>query len=179
MTGGNHKDMFAFTEIGGADRIIDFNRGAATRSTSARSTPSPAAPTMRSPSSAPAPSAASPASCAPTVQGGNIFVAGDVNGDGVADFTIQTNHADAGLGLRSLSPRHRQGGAPVLPGRRSFFAQAAACSLIRPIRLPSLSRATASQTSLSPSRAMQRAVSSKVTPSAASACAASAAFSTE
>ena len=93
MTGGNQADIFAVTETGGADRILDFNRGQADKidlsdidavtggadnafTWIGAAAFSGIAGQLRSFSS-----------------GGSHFVAGDVNGDGVADFTIQTNIA--------------------------------------------------------------------------------------
>ena len=90
MSGGNHNDVFAFTEIGGADVITDFSRGPDKIDLSAidaveggsddaflwvgSSAFSGTAGELRSYSS-----------------GGSKFLAGDVDGDAVADFTIQTN----------------------------------------------------------------------------------------
>ncbi|HMG48569.1 MAG TPA: pre-peptidase C-terminal domain-containing protein [Allosphingosinicella sp.] len=90
MSGGNGNDIFFFTEIGGADRIVDYNRGADKVNLSAIDAIaggadnaftfigggafSNVAGQLRAYSSS-----------------GSYFVAGDVNGDGVADFTIQTN----------------------------------------------------------------------------------------
>jgi len=90
LTGGADSDVFSVSEIGGADRITDFQHGpdrldltlidavaggadnAFTFIGGGAFTGS--AGQLRAYSSA-----------------GNFFVAGDVNGDGVADFTIQTN----------------------------------------------------------------------------------------
>jgi len=91
MTGGNHKDIFVFTEIGGADRIMDFNRGAGEKIDLAAidavaggadnaftfiggNAFTGAAGELRA-----------------YIQGSQFFVAGDVDGDGVGDFSIQTN----------------------------------------------------------------------------------------
>jgi len=89
LSGGNGNDVFSFSEIGGADRITDMTHtdridltqidaitGGADDAFSfiGGSAFSNVAGQLRSYSS-----------------GGNFFVAGDVNGDGVADFTIQTN----------------------------------------------------------------------------------------
>ncbi|HYI41184.1 MAG TPA: M10 family metallopeptidase C-terminal domain-containing protein [Allosphingosinicella sp.] len=91
LTGGNHNDLFLFTETGGADRIVDFNRsqgdkinldgidavagGADNAFTFIGAAAfSGVAGQLRSYTS-----------------GSDKFLAGDVNGDGVADFTIQTN----------------------------------------------------------------------------------------
>ena len=93
MSGGNFNDRFVFSETGGADQIIDFNRGQIDKVDLAAidavaggaddaftwigaAAFSGTAGQLRSFSS-----------------GGNNFLAGDVNGDGVADFTIQTNIA--------------------------------------------------------------------------------------
>ena len=90
MTGGNGNDVFSVSEIGGADRILDFKHntdkldltlidavtGGADNSFAfiGAGAFTGTAGQLRSYSS-----------------GGSFFVAGDVNGDGVADFTIQTN----------------------------------------------------------------------------------------
>ncbi|MGZ8335029.1 MAG: M10 family metallopeptidase C-terminal domain-containing protein [Allosphingosinicella sp.] len=93
LTGGNQNDIFLFTDLGGADQITDFRRGQdkidlsdldANSSTPAldafswvgSSAFSGTAGELRSYSS-----------------GGAFFLAGDVDGNGVADFTIQTNTA--------------------------------------------------------------------------------------
>jgi serralysin len=90
LTGGNGNDVFSFSEIGGSDRIMDFQHntdkldlalidavpGGADNGFSflGAGAFTHVAGQLRAYSS-----------------GGNFFVAGDVNGDGVADFTIQTN----------------------------------------------------------------------------------------
>jgi hypothetical protein len=90
MSGGNGNDIFFFSEIGGADRITDYHRGDDKVNLSAIDAItgggdnafsfigggafSHVAGELRAYSSS-----------------GTFFVAGDVNGDGVADFTIQTN----------------------------------------------------------------------------------------
>lgn len=91
LTGGNHADTFHFTDIGGSDRITDFNRGQGDKINLAgidaiaggadnaftfigSSAFSGVAGQLRAYSI-----------------GGDKYLAGDVNGDGVADFTIQTN----------------------------------------------------------------------------------------
>ena len=90
MTGGSQSDIFVISETGGADRILDFARGQDKINLSlidaidggadnafswvGSSAFSGVAGQLRAYSS-----------------GGNHFLAGDVNGDSVADFTIQTN----------------------------------------------------------------------------------------
>ena len=91
MTGGNQSDLFVVSETGGADRILDFNRGQGDKidlsdidavaggadnafAWIGAAAFSGVAGQLRSYSS-----------------GGNNFLAGDVNGDSVADFTVQTN----------------------------------------------------------------------------------------
>jgi serralysin len=89
MTGGNGNDVFTFSEIGGADRIMDMTHSDRIDLTLIDAV-------------------AGGADNAFTFIGGgaftnvagqlraygvsgNFFVAGDVNGDGIADFTIQTS----------------------------------------------------------------------------------------
>ena len=92
LTGGNHNDVFAFTDLGGEDVITDFRRGQDKIDLSGldavdgggddaftwvgSSAFSNTAGELRSYS-----------------QGGDHFLAGDVDGDGVADFLIETNQA--------------------------------------------------------------------------------------
>ena len=90
LTGGNGNDQFAFTDLGGGDRVTDFHRGSDKIDVSGIDAITGGADNafafigsgafggvagqLRAYSS-----------------GGSNYVAGDVNGDGVADFTIQTN----------------------------------------------------------------------------------------
>lgn len=90
MTGGNNKDIFAFTEIGGADRITDFHRGDDKIDLSAIDAIAGGSDNAFSFIGASAFSGAA-GQLRSYSQGGNYFVAGDVDGNGVADFTIQTN----------------------------------------------------------------------------------------
>ncbi len=90
MTGGNHNDVFAFTETGGADRILDFNRGQDKINLSGIDAVAGGADNAFSFIGAAAFSGVAGQLRAYT-SGGDKFLAGDVNGDGVADFTIQTN----------------------------------------------------------------------------------------
>ena len=71
-----------------------------------------------------------------------------------------------GRARRSPCSAMSTGLAPRSRRRATGAGVASDCSLISPSRLPSLSRQTASQMSWSPTRAMQRASSSNVTPSA-------------
>ncbi len=91
--GGGGNDTFLFGEIGGNDRIFEFlPRGSDKREPDRRSTPLPAGPTTHSASSG---RARAPAVSAGQLtglrSGGSNWVAGDVHGDSVADFAIQTN----------------------------------------------------------------------------------------
>jgi len=90
MSGANGKDIFAFSEIGGADRIVDFKRGDDKIDLSAIDAVSGGADNAFSFIGSSAFSGAA-GQLRSYSQSGNNFVAGDVNGDGVADFTIQTN----------------------------------------------------------------------------------------
>lgn len=91
MTGGNGADLFAFTEIGGSDRIMDFNRGAGDKvNLAAIDAVTGGADNAFSWIGAGAFSGVAGQLRAYS-SGGNFFVAGDVDGNGVADFTIQTN----------------------------------------------------------------------------------------
>jgi serralysin len=92
LVGGNQNDVFAFTDLGGTDVVADFRRGQDKIDLSdldavtggdhdafswiGASAFSGHAGELRSFSS-----------------GGDHFLAGDVNGDGLADFTIETNVA--------------------------------------------------------------------------------------
>ena len=90
MTGGNHNDVFAFTETGGADRILDFNRGQDKINLSGIDAIAGGSDNAFSFIGASAFSEVAGQLRAYT-SGGDKFLAGDVNGDEVADFTIQTN----------------------------------------------------------------------------------------
>ena len=90
LTGGGDRDFFVFAETGGADRIMDFQRGPDRVDLSAIDAVSGGADN---------PFAWIGAAAFSGVAGqlrayssaGMHFVAGDVNGDSVADFTIRTN----------------------------------------------------------------------------------------
>jgi hypothetical protein len=90
MTGGNNSDIFFFTETGGADRITDFNHSQDKIDLSGIDAVSGGADNAFSFIGGGAFSHVAGQLRAYS-QSGNFFVAGDVNGDGVADFTIQTN----------------------------------------------------------------------------------------
>ena len=90
MSGASGKDIFAFSEIGGADRIVDFKRGDDKIDLSAIDAVSGGADNAFSFIGSSAFSGAA-GQLRSYSQSGNNFVAGDVNGDGLADFTIQTN----------------------------------------------------------------------------------------
>ena len=91
MTGGNGADSFAFGETGGADRIMDFNRGQGDRiNLAAIDAVAGGADNAFSFIGAAAFSGVAGQLRAYS-QSGNFFVAGDVDGNGAADFTIQTN----------------------------------------------------------------------------------------
>jgi serralysin len=90
LTGGQHNDVFAFTEIGGNDRIRDFRHGADKIDLSAIDAVAGGGDNAFSFIGASAFSGVAGQLRAFTASG-NTFIAGDVNGDGIADFTIQTN----------------------------------------------------------------------------------------
>jgi len=90
MAGGDDKDIFAFSEIGGADRITDFQRGAEKIDLSAIDAVAGGADNAFSFIGASSFSGVA-GQLRSYTDAGNKYVAGDVNGDGVADFTIQTN----------------------------------------------------------------------------------------
>jgi len=90
LSGGNHDDIFAFTETGGADRIFDFRRGDDKIDLSAIDAVAGGADDAFSFIGAGSFTGVA-GQLRSYSQGGDKFVAGDVNGDGVADFTIQTN----------------------------------------------------------------------------------------
>jgi len=90
LSGGNHNDIFAFTETGGADRIFDFKRGDDKIDLSAIDAVAGGADNAFSWIGAGAFRGVAGQLRAYS-QSGNFFVAGDVDGNGVADFTIQTN----------------------------------------------------------------------------------------
>ena len=91
MTGGNHKDMFVFTEIGGADRIMDFNRGAGEKiDLSAIDAVAGGADNAFTFIGGTA-FTGSAGQLRAYISGSQFFVEGDVDGNGVADFSIQTN----------------------------------------------------------------------------------------
>ena len=90
LTGGNHDDVFAFTEIGGTDRITDFKRGDDEIDLSAIDAVTGGADNAFTFIGAGA-FTGDAGQLRSYSMGGDKFLAGDVNGDGVADFTIQTN----------------------------------------------------------------------------------------
>lgn len=91
MTGGNHNDTFAFSEIGGTDRILDFNRGQGDKiDLSAIDAVAGGSDNAFSFIGSGAFTGVAGQLRAYS-QAGQHFVAGDVDGDGVADFSIQTN----------------------------------------------------------------------------------------
>ena len=82
--------MFTFSEIGGADRITDFKRDTDKLDLTPIDAIAGGADNAFSFIGAGA-FAGVAGQLRAYSSGGNFFVAGDVNGDGVADFTIQTN----------------------------------------------------------------------------------------
>jgi len=90
MTGGNQADFFVFGEIGGADRITDFKRGDDKIDLSLIDAIAGGGDNAFSFIGAAAFSGVA-GQLRSYTQGSDKFLAGDVNGDGVADFTIQTN----------------------------------------------------------------------------------------
>ncbi|MGZ8346371.1 MAG: M10 family metallopeptidase C-terminal domain-containing protein [Allosphingosinicella sp.] len=90
LTGGNQNDIFAFSDLGGADQITDFKRGQDIIDLSAIDAVAGGADNAFSFIGASAFSSVA-GQLRSFSSGGNNFLAGDVNGDGVADFTIQTN----------------------------------------------------------------------------------------
>jgi serralysin len=90
MTGGNNNDRFVFGEIGGADRVTDFKRGEDKVDLSTIDAVAGGGDNAFSWIGAGAFSG-SAGQLRAYSQAGNFFLAGDVNGDGIADFTIQTN----------------------------------------------------------------------------------------
>jgi len=90
LSGGNGADSFAFGEIGGSDRILDFAHGAEKVDLAAIDAVSGGADNAFAFIGAGAFSGTAGQLRAYS-SGGSFFVAGDVNGDSVADFTIQTN----------------------------------------------------------------------------------------
>jgi serralysin len=90
LSGGNGADSFVFGEIGGSDRILDFAKGSEKADLAAIDAVAGGADDAFSFIGAGAFSGAAGQLRAYS-SAGNFFVAGDVNGDSVADFTIQTN----------------------------------------------------------------------------------------
>jgi len=90
MTGGNGDDTFSFSETGGADRITDFKHNNDTLDLTQIDAVAGGADNAFSFIGAGA-FTGSAGQLRAFSSGGNFFVAGDVNGDGLADFTIQTN----------------------------------------------------------------------------------------
>jgi serralysin len=91
MTGGNGADVFAFTEIGGADRIMDFHRGAGDKINLAAIDAVAGGADNAFAFIGASTFGGNAGELRAYIQGSSFFVAGDVDGDGVADFTIQTN----------------------------------------------------------------------------------------
>ncbi|HEY6816676.1 MAG TPA: M10 family metallopeptidase C-terminal domain-containing protein [Croceibacterium sp.] len=90
LRGGSGNDSFLFGEIGGNDRIFDFAKGQDKANLSAIDAVSGGADNAFSFIGAGAFGGVAGQLRAYS-SGGSNWVAGDVNGDGVADFTIQTN----------------------------------------------------------------------------------------
>jgi Ca2+-binding RTX toxin-like protein len=90
LTGGSQKDVFQFTEIGGFDTITDFRRGDDKVDLSAIDARTGGADNAFSWIGTSAFSGVAGQLRAYT-QAGSNYLAGDVNGDGLADFTIKTN----------------------------------------------------------------------------------------
>jgi Ca2+-binding RTX toxin-like protein len=90
MTGGNNNDIFFFTEIGGADRVTDFKHGQDKIDLSGIDAVAGGADNAFSLIGSGA-FTGTAGQLRAYSQSGSFFVAGDVDGDGVADFTIQTN----------------------------------------------------------------------------------------
>lgn len=90
LTGGNHNDVFLFTETGGADRITDFARGQDKIDLREIDAVSGGADNAFTWIGSAAFSGVA-GQLRSYTSGGDKFLAGDVDGDGIADFTIQTN----------------------------------------------------------------------------------------
>jgi serralysin len=90
LRGGNGNDVFLFGEIGGSDRIFDFAKGQDKVNLAAIDAVTGGADNAFSFIGAGAFGHVA-GQLRSYSSGGNNWVAGDVNGDGVADFTIQTN----------------------------------------------------------------------------------------
>jgi Ca2+-binding RTX toxin-like protein len=90
MTGGNNNDIFFFTEIGGADRVTDFKHGQDKIDLSGIDAVAGGADNAFSLIGSGA-FTGTAGELRAYSQSGSFFVAGDVDGDGLADFTIQTN----------------------------------------------------------------------------------------
>ncbi len=91
MTGGNDADVFAFSEIGGADRIMDFNRGAGDKVNLAAIDAVAGGADNAFTFIGTSAFSGSAGQLRAYISGSNFFVEGDVDGNGVADFSIQTN----------------------------------------------------------------------------------------
>ena len=92
LTGGNHSDVFVFTDLGGEDVITDFRRGQDKIDLSGLDAVDGGSDDAFSwiGSSAFSGTAGELRSYR---EGHDYFLAGDVNGDGIADFTIETNRS--------------------------------------------------------------------------------------
>jgi hypothetical protein len=90
LTGGNDADQFVFTDLGGNDRVTDFKRGADKLDVSGIDAVAGGADNAFAFIGSGAFSGVAGQLRAYS-SGGNHFVAGDVNGDGLADFMVQTN----------------------------------------------------------------------------------------
>ena len=90
LSGGNDADQFVFTDLGGNDRVTDFQRGSDKLDVSGIDAVAGGADNAFAFIGAGAFSGVA-GQLRAFSSGGNHFVAGDVNGDGVADFMVQTN----------------------------------------------------------------------------------------
>ncbi|WP_114952115.1 M10 family metallopeptidase C-terminal domain-containing protein [Sphingosinicella terrae] len=90
LTGGNHNDVFAFTDLGGTDVITDFRRGQDKIDLSGLDAVNGGSDDSFSWIGSGAFSG-SAGELRAYSSGGSSFLAGDTDGDGVADFMIQTN----------------------------------------------------------------------------------------
>lgn len=90
LTGGNGNDIFTFTDLGGADYVTDFKRGQDRIDLSGIDAVTGGGDNAFAWVGGNAFSGVA-GELRGYSQGGSFFLAGDVNGDGVADFTIQVN----------------------------------------------------------------------------------------
>jgi serralysin len=90
LTGGNDTDTFVFTDLGGSDQITDFKHGPERVDVSGIDAVAGGADNAFSFIGSGAFGGVAGQLRAYNA-GGSHYVAGDVNGDSVADFTIQTN----------------------------------------------------------------------------------------